>query len=131
MALSTINDALGARPDQALIDMLDPIVRNAITWGRRTLPWPGKRRSSTGRPGTCAEREPHRGGPGAGWRTAYADRVMSRSTLGAYGVESGWPPSTRYTTGSSSPPVVVVVLDALPVGDPGDVELQRPARLVG
>ena len=35
MALSTINDALGARPDQALIDMLDPIVRNAITWGRR------------------------------------------------------------------------------------------------
>ena len=35
MALSTTNDALGARPDQALIDMLDPIVRNAITWGRR------------------------------------------------------------------------------------------------
>jgi hypothetical protein len=35
MALSTTNDALGARPDQALIDMLDPSVRNAITWGRR------------------------------------------------------------------------------------------------
>jgi uncharacterized peroxidase-related enzyme len=35
MALSSINDALGARPDQALIDMLEPAVRNAITWGRR------------------------------------------------------------------------------------------------
>lgn len=34
MALSTTNDALGARPDQALIDMLDPAVRTAITWGR-------------------------------------------------------------------------------------------------
>jgi alkylhydroperoxidase family enzyme len=34
MALSTTNDALGARPDQALIDMLDPAVRAAITWGR-------------------------------------------------------------------------------------------------
>ena len=34
MALSTTTDALGARPDQALIDMLDPAVRAAITWGR-------------------------------------------------------------------------------------------------
>jgi alkylhydroperoxidase family enzyme len=37
MALSITNDALGARPDQALIDMLNPAVRAAITWGR----WPG------------------------------------------------------------------------------------------
>jgi alkylhydroperoxidase family enzyme len=36
MALSITNDALGARPDQALIDMLHPAVRSAITWGR----WP-------------------------------------------------------------------------------------------
>jgi alkylhydroperoxidase family enzyme len=36
MALSITNDALGARPDQALIDMLHPSVRTAITWGR----WP-------------------------------------------------------------------------------------------
>jgi alkylhydroperoxidase family enzyme len=34
MALSVTNDALGARPDQALIDMLDPAVRAAVTWGR-------------------------------------------------------------------------------------------------
>ena len=35
MALSTTNDALGARPDLALADMLDPTVRAAITWGRQ------------------------------------------------------------------------------------------------
>jgi alkylhydroperoxidase family enzyme len=35
MALSTTNDALGARPDIALADMLDPVVRAAITWGRQ------------------------------------------------------------------------------------------------
>jgi alkylhydroperoxidase family enzyme len=36
MALSLTNDALGARPDQQLVDGLDPEVRAAITWGR----WP-------------------------------------------------------------------------------------------
>jgi alkylhydroperoxidase family enzyme len=35
LALSTTNDALGARPDAALADMLEPPVRSAITWGRR------------------------------------------------------------------------------------------------
>jgi alkylhydroperoxidase family enzyme len=35
LALSTTNDALGARPDVALADMLDPAVRAAITWGRQ------------------------------------------------------------------------------------------------
>jgi alkylhydroperoxidase family enzyme len=35
IALSTTNDALGARPDVALADMLDPVVRSVITWGRR------------------------------------------------------------------------------------------------
>lgn len=34
LALSTTNDALGARPDLALADMLDPTVRGAVTWGR-------------------------------------------------------------------------------------------------
>ena len=34
MALSTTNDALGARPDVALAELLDPAVREAITWGR-------------------------------------------------------------------------------------------------
>jgi alkylhydroperoxidase family enzyme len=34
LALSMINDALGARPDLALADMLDPAVRAAVTWGR-------------------------------------------------------------------------------------------------
>jgi alkylhydroperoxidase family enzyme len=34
IALSTTNDALGARPDLALTDTLDPEVRAAITWGR-------------------------------------------------------------------------------------------------
>lgn len=34
LALSTTNDALGARPDIALADTLDPAVREAITWGR-------------------------------------------------------------------------------------------------
>jgi alkylhydroperoxidase family enzyme len=34
IALSTTNDALGTRPDQELIDMLDPAVRDAVTWGR-------------------------------------------------------------------------------------------------
>jgi len=38
IALSTTNDALGARPDHALIDMLDPAVNAAITWGRRPAP---------------------------------------------------------------------------------------------
>jgi alkylhydroperoxidase family enzyme len=35
IALSTTNDALGARPDLALADMLDPAVRAAVTWGRQ------------------------------------------------------------------------------------------------
>lgn len=35
MALSTTNDALGARPDAALADMLDPAVRAAVNWGRQ------------------------------------------------------------------------------------------------
>lgn len=35
LALSITNDALGARPDIALADMLDPAVRSAITWGRQ------------------------------------------------------------------------------------------------
>ncbi|MBV9830389.1 MAG: hypothetical protein JOZ82_02250, partial [Marmoricola sp.] len=35
IALSTTNDALGARPDTALADKLDPAVRAAITWGRQ------------------------------------------------------------------------------------------------
>lgn len=34
LAMSTTNDALGARPDVALADLLDPAVRAAITWGR-------------------------------------------------------------------------------------------------
>ena len=34
MALSTTNDALGAAPDRALADLLDPRVRDAVTWGR-------------------------------------------------------------------------------------------------
>jgi alkylhydroperoxidase family enzyme len=34
IALSTTNAALGARPDLALADMLDPAVRAAVTWGR-------------------------------------------------------------------------------------------------
>ena len=34
MALSATNDALGARPDLALAEMLDPAVRDAVTWGR-------------------------------------------------------------------------------------------------
>jgi alkylhydroperoxidase family enzyme len=34
IAMSTTNDALGARPDLALADMLDPAVRGAVTWGR-------------------------------------------------------------------------------------------------
>ncbi|NYI78425.1 carboxymuconolactone decarboxylase family protein [Nocardioides panzhihuensis] len=33
-AFSSINSALGARPDIALADALDPAVRSAITWGR-------------------------------------------------------------------------------------------------
>ncbi|WP_328529774.1 hypothetical protein OG984_00780 [Nocardioides sp. NBC_00368] len=33
-AFSSINSALGARPDAALADALDPDVRTAITWGR-------------------------------------------------------------------------------------------------
>jgi alkylhydroperoxidase family enzyme len=35
LALSTTNDALGARPDAALADTLDPRIRAAITWGRQ------------------------------------------------------------------------------------------------
>ncbi len=34
MAFSTINDALGARPDAALAASLPPQVRAAVTWGR-------------------------------------------------------------------------------------------------
>ena len=34
IALSTTNDALGARPDLALADRLDPAIRAAVTWGR-------------------------------------------------------------------------------------------------
>lgn len=35
IALSIANDALGARPDAALADQLDPAVRAVITWGRQ------------------------------------------------------------------------------------------------
>ena len=35
MALSATNDALGARPDLALADMLDPAIRATVTWGRQ------------------------------------------------------------------------------------------------
>jgi alkylhydroperoxidase family enzyme len=35
MALSTTNDALGARPDLALAEMLATPVRDAVTWGRQ------------------------------------------------------------------------------------------------
>ena len=35
LALSTTNDALGARPDIALADMLAPAIRDTITWGRK------------------------------------------------------------------------------------------------
>lgn len=35
MAMSTTNDALGARPDAALADVLNPEVRGAVTWGRQ------------------------------------------------------------------------------------------------
>jgi alkylhydroperoxidase family enzyme len=35
LALSTTNDALGARPDLALAEMLDPAIRATITWGRQ------------------------------------------------------------------------------------------------
>lgn len=35
LAFSTTNDALGAVPDAALADMLDPSVRDAVTWGRQ------------------------------------------------------------------------------------------------
>jgi alkylhydroperoxidase family enzyme len=34
LAFSTVNDALGALPDQALVDGLPPEVRAAVTWGR-------------------------------------------------------------------------------------------------
>ncbi len=34
-AFSSINSALGARPDIAMAETLDPAVRAAITWGRR------------------------------------------------------------------------------------------------
>lgn len=33
-AFSSVNGAVGARPDAALVDALDPAVRTAITWGR-------------------------------------------------------------------------------------------------
>ena len=33
-AFSSINSALGARPDMALVETLDPAVRKAVTWGR-------------------------------------------------------------------------------------------------
>jgi alkylhydroperoxidase family enzyme len=35
MSMSVTNDALGARPDLALAEMLDPAVRGAVTWGRQ------------------------------------------------------------------------------------------------
>lgn len=35
IALSTTNDALGARPDLALAETLDPAIRATITWGRQ------------------------------------------------------------------------------------------------
>lgn len=34
LAFSTVNDALGAHPDQALADAVPPEVREAVTWGR-------------------------------------------------------------------------------------------------
>ena len=34
LAFSTVNDALGAKPDQALADDVAPEVRAAVTWGR-------------------------------------------------------------------------------------------------
>ena len=34
MAFSTVNDALGARPDRELLDAVPPQVRDAVTWGR-------------------------------------------------------------------------------------------------
>lgn len=34
LAFSTVNDALGAHPDQALADAVPPEVRDAVTWGR-------------------------------------------------------------------------------------------------
>ncbi|GAA1899262.1 carboxymuconolactone decarboxylase family protein [Lapillicoccus jejuensis] len=34
VAFSTVNDALGARPDRALVDGLPEVVRDAVTWGR-------------------------------------------------------------------------------------------------
>jgi uncharacterized peroxidase-related enzyme len=34
LAFSTVNDALGARPDQQLADDVPPEVRAAVTWGR-------------------------------------------------------------------------------------------------
>lgn len=34
LAFSTTNDALGARPDSALAAMLDPAIRDSVTWGR-------------------------------------------------------------------------------------------------
>jgi alkylhydroperoxidase family enzyme len=35
LAMSATNDALGARPDLALAEMLDPAIREAVTWGRQ------------------------------------------------------------------------------------------------
>ncbi len=37
MALSTTNDALGAAPDSALAEMLDPRLPAAVTWGRAPI----------------------------------------------------------------------------------------------
>lgn len=34
LGFSVANDALGARPDVALVDTVDPSVRDAVTWGR-------------------------------------------------------------------------------------------------
>jgi uncharacterized peroxidase-related enzyme len=34
LAFSTVNDALGALPDRALVDGLPEVVRSAVTWGR-------------------------------------------------------------------------------------------------
>jgi alkylhydroperoxidase family enzyme len=34
LAFSTVNDALGAKPDHALADDVAPEVRAAVTWGR-------------------------------------------------------------------------------------------------
>ena len=43
LAFSTVNDALGARPDRQLVDDAPAVVRDGITWGRD----PAERPSAT------------------------------------------------------------------------------------